>query len=450
MGKILILYDSATGCTEQMARYVLEGVRDFQDAGMEVRFRSVDDATKDDVFWCDGMAVGTPTNLGGYSWKMKKFWDDNAPYLWPNTDGKIACAFSSAGAYGGGSETACLSMLIVLMNFGFLVFGVTDYVAEKHTLHYGAITAKEPRAEEEKAGCRRLGLRLAEWVSVYVDHKGDTHHPLLTTKKKDKEEETKKQEIKEQKQKLKAQTKRDTKLKVLVFHKAAAYKHESIPAAVCKFKELAVSHGWHLVATEEAETHFDSIDTLKEFDIIVFVSNSGELFNEQQKDVFKQFVELPSKGIYSLHASIAAFLSDQDPTGNTPMGNTWPFYGDVMGAYFVRHPPPEERTIHVNKSEADKVGLSALPDHHTVLDEWYEYDRDPKSNSRLGVVVYVDKGQGQPALDVAVGHPVVWHHHVGTTRVFYNGLGHFAGAFDTSYMHALLVKGIEFCAGKPT
>ncbi len=53
------------------------------------------------------------------------------------------------------------------MNFGFLVFGVTDYVSRDLTLHYGASAAKEPRDEETHAACRQLGRRLAEWTAVF-------------------------------------------------------------------------------------------------------------------------------------------------------------------------------------------------------------------------------------------------------------------------------------------
>ena len=64
--------------------------------------------------------------------------------------------------HGGGAELACTAMNIVLMNFGFLVFGVTDYIDKITTLHYGACVAKSPRNENDKEVCRVLGLRLAE------------------------------------------------------------------------------------------------------------------------------------------------------------------------------------------------------------------------------------------------------------------------------------------------
>ena len=44
MGKILVLYDSATGNTAVMARHVAEGAASVP--GIEVRLRSVEEATR--------------------------------------------------------------------------------------------------------------------------------------------------------------------------------------------------------------------------------------------------------------------------------------------------------------------------------------------------------------------------------------------------------------------
>ena len=162
MGNILILYDSATGNTRKMAEFVAEGAS-FVSANL-VRIKSVDEATRDDILWCHGIAVGSPTNLGLLSWKMKKFWDDLSDDLWGKIDGKIGCAFSSSGGWGGGSELACQSIATVLMNYGFFVFGLPDYVGNQFTLHYGAVTAGEPRRNEDIESCKRLGRRLAQWV----------------------------------------------------------------------------------------------------------------------------------------------------------------------------------------------------------------------------------------------------------------------------------------------
>ena len=175
MGKVLVLYDSATGNTAAMARLVAEGAQLIP--GTDVRLRELAAATADDIYWCDGLAVGSPTNMGVLSWKMKRFWDEAMFDHWRKVDGKLACAFSSSGGWGGGSEIACQSLLMVLMNFEFLVFGVTDYAGKITTCHYGAIAAKEPRDLEVKDSCRLLGRRLAEWVAVMSDGRKD-QHPL--------------------------------------------------------------------------------------------------------------------------------------------------------------------------------------------------------------------------------------------------------------------------------
>jgi NAD(P)H dehydrogenase (quinone) len=156
-----------------MAEFVAEGAGRI--AETEVRLRSVDEATAEDVLWCDGVAVGSPTNMGVLSWKMKRFWDETMGPHWMSVDGKMGCAFSSAGGWGGGMELACQSILTVLMNFGFLVFGVTDYVSRGMTLHYGAVCPKEPRTEDVQEACRLLGQRLAEWTATLVHGRQEEH-----------------------------------------------------------------------------------------------------------------------------------------------------------------------------------------------------------------------------------------------------------------------------------
>jgi NAD(P)H dehydrogenase (quinone) len=178
MGRILVLFQSNSGNTARMAEMVAEGARQVD--GVEVRLLGVDQATADDLKWCDGIALGSPTNLGCVSWKMKKWWDEVAAPVWMEVDGKIGCAFSSSGGWGGGSEIACQALMNILINFGFLVFGLTDYTGRKMTAHYGAVCGGEPRTDGELEACRRMGRRLAEWVAVYVDGRTD-QHPLRQT-----------------------------------------------------------------------------------------------------------------------------------------------------------------------------------------------------------------------------------------------------------------------------
>jgi NAD(P)H dehydrogenase (quinone) len=165
-GRILVLYHSATGNTRLMAELVASGAEGIP--GTEVRLRSVDEATEGDLVWCDGMAVGSPTCLGTIAWQMKKFLDDLVPTLWPKLEGKLGCAFSSSGGLQGGGELTCQALLVTLMNYGLLTFGVPDYVAPGRTLHYGAVCAGRPRDDADREACLRLGRRLSEWVHSLI------------------------------------------------------------------------------------------------------------------------------------------------------------------------------------------------------------------------------------------------------------------------------------------
>jgi len=159
---ILVLYHSESGNTRQMAETVAGGAT--QVPGCTIQIKSVEVATAEDLRWCDGIALGSPTHYGSVSWEMKRWWDELPDGLWGTIDGKIGCAFSSSGAWGGGAELVCLNLLVILINYGFLVFGVTSYVAKKFTLHYGSVIAGAPREQRETDSCLILGKRLAEMV----------------------------------------------------------------------------------------------------------------------------------------------------------------------------------------------------------------------------------------------------------------------------------------------
>ena len=174
LARILVLYFSRQGHTKMMADLVVEGASAIPMT--EVRLRSVTEATAEDLVWCDGIAVGSPTHMGTIAWEMKRWWDEVAQPLWPEVEGKIGCAFSSSGGMAGGGELTCVALQIVLMNYGMLVFGVPDYVGPGQTLHYGAICAGKPRNEPEREACRRLGRRLAEWVHTLILHRVE-HDP---------------------------------------------------------------------------------------------------------------------------------------------------------------------------------------------------------------------------------------------------------------------------------
>ena len=79
-----------------MAELVAEGAGQL--AGTEVRLKDISNADHTDLEWCDGLALGSPTNYGTVSWQMKQWWDQQPIENWGKLDGRIGCVFSSACA----------------------------------------------------------------------------------------------------------------------------------------------------------------------------------------------------------------------------------------------------------------------------------------------------------------------------------------------------------------
>jgi NAD(P)H dehydrogenase (quinone) len=73
-----------------------------------------------------------------------------------------------------------MSLMSILINYGFLVFGLTDYSGIKFSAHYGAISAGAPEEERVQEACRRLGLRLSEWTARMIYGREEAH-PLNQT-----------------------------------------------------------------------------------------------------------------------------------------------------------------------------------------------------------------------------------------------------------------------------
>jgi len=130
---------------------------------IEVKLNHVGKADPEDLLNSDGIIIGSPTHCGVMSWKLKKFFDENVSTAWGKVEGKIAAAFSSSGGLGGGNEMAVMSMVNLLLNYGYLVFGLPEYAAPGVTAHYGAVAVGEPDENEIKA-CEMLGKKTAEYV----------------------------------------------------------------------------------------------------------------------------------------------------------------------------------------------------------------------------------------------------------------------------------------------
>ena len=159
---VLIVYDSITGNVEAMAEAVKEGV---VEAGGSVTVKKAEDVDVGTLTNYDAYAFGSPTHCGTMSAKMNDFFNNKLHKHWGKLGNKVGVAFSSSGGLGGGNEITLLSLLSVILNFGMITFGITDYVSRDVTLHYGAVAIKKPD-EDSLNACRLLARKLVEHTLV--------------------------------------------------------------------------------------------------------------------------------------------------------------------------------------------------------------------------------------------------------------------------------------------
>ena len=95
MGKLLIVYHSLTGNTEEMAQAVAEGARSVK--GAEVILKKAADADADDLLSADAAIFGTSTNFGYISGGLKDFFDRTLIQCQDKTTDKPYCTFTSSG-----------------------------------------------------------------------------------------------------------------------------------------------------------------------------------------------------------------------------------------------------------------------------------------------------------------------------------------------------------------
>jgi multimeric flavodoxin WrbA len=101
MAKVLIVYHSRTGNTEQMAKAVEEGASSI--AGVEVIRKKAEEASAEDVLGCDAVAFGSPTNIGYMAGALKEFFDRSFRQVRGKVKEKPYIAFVSCAMEGKGA-----------------------------------------------------------------------------------------------------------------------------------------------------------------------------------------------------------------------------------------------------------------------------------------------------------------------------------------------------------
>ena len=211
--------------------------------------------------------------------------------------------------------------------------------------------------------------------------------------------------------------------RVVIFSKTAGFRHESIPAGVQCVKELAAELGFEVIATEDS-----GVFTEKGLDgvaIVVFMNTTGDVLDPEQEKAFEAWFR-SGGGWLGVHSAADTEYE-------------WPFYAELVGAYFKSHPAIQDAVVVVE--DQDHPSTRMLPGLWRRNDEWYTYRLNPRPNVR--VLASVDESTFTGG-GMGGDHPIAWCHEMDSGRSLYTGGGHTNETFSEPAFRAHLLGALRW------
>jgi type 1 glutamine amidotransferase len=209
--------------------------------------------------------------------------------------------------------------------------------------------------------------------------------------------------------------------RLLVFSKTAGYRHESIAAGLSTIRDH-----FTVDATEDGAA-FEP-DNLARYRAVVFLNTSGNVLGAAQQAAFEAYIR-NGGGFAGVHA---AADTEYD----------WPFYGELVGAYFKSHPAVQRAVLRVE--DRNHPATAGLPETWTRTDEWYNFRTNPRSAVR--VLLTLDESSYSGGT-MGADHPHAWYREYEGARSFYTAGGHTVESYAEPAFRSHLVGGIRYAAG---
>lgn len=212
--------------------------------------------------------------------------------------------------------------------------------------------------------------------------------------------------------------------RVLIFSKTAGFHHQSIPAGIKAIQKLAEENNF--VADTTTDSNFFTERNLKKYAAVIFLSTTGNVLDDEQQKAFEQYIK-HGGGFVGVHAA-------------TDTEYDWPWYGQLVGAYFKSHPKIQQATLEV--IDRNFPGTKNLPARWTRTDEWYNYKW---IDTGLHVLINIDETSYKGGENGA-HHPMCWYHRFDGGRAFYVEMGHTDASYEEPLYLGLLLSGIRYAA----
>lgn len=215
--------------------------------------------------------------------------------------------------------------------------------------------------------------------------------------------------------------------RALAFTRTLGFRHDSIPDGLALLTTLSAAHDFAVDATEDPTVFSDA--GLAPYRLVIFLLTTGDVLADDQQAAFERFVT-GGGGFVGIHSA-----------ADTEHG--WPWYGDLVGAWFVNHPPgTAAATLHVETNAHPST--AHLGDLWVRTDEWYNFDHNPRPN--VTVLLTLDETTYTGGT-MGADHPMSWAHTMGAGRAWYTALGHTRESYADPAFQTHVAGGIQWVAG---
>ena len=213
---------------------------------------------------------------------------------------------------------------------------------------------------------------------------------------------------------------------LLVFTKTEGFRHGSIEKGVATLKELGEANDFTITETDDGADF--TPENLEKYALVVFLSTTGDVLNNAQQNAFEAYI-----------AAGGSFMGIHSATDTE---YDWPWYGQLVGAYFNGHPSIQDARMTILKN--DHPATAHLQNTWEREDEWYNFK---DINSDIVVLLNLDERSYDGGTN-GDNHPIAWYHDFDGGRAFYTAGGHTKASFDEPDFKEHLLGGINYCLGK--
>jgi type 1 glutamine amidotransferase len=215
--------------------------------------------------------------------------------------------------------------------------------------------------------------------------------------------------------------------KILIFNKANGFVHKSIEAGTEAIISLQETYPFTITTSNDSLVFRDSI--LTNYDVILFMSTSGVIFDDEGRVAFQKFIR-DGGGFVGVHG---ASTTEYD----------WAWFGKMIGNHFDDHPKIQKAKLQILKN--DEPSTKHLQSIWDWEDEWYNWRNEFDPNVEVLITVDEKTYEGGKHGDF---HPISWRQEFEGGRSWYTAIGHEIESYNDANFMQHIAGGIIWVSKK--